>query len=119
MEKLTRGQIWVARTLIPMSIGVGALCFIAFRPYERTASASSVPHVVQEQSAILQPGTSEPVHLEMVTVISRKTVGQKKYVTGIARKSDTPCWQDTPGAVCTPHENVQGPVGTTLVCVCR
>ncbi len=113
MSNLTRGQIWVARSLIPMSIGVAAICFIAWRPYEKVASAS-VPEVTfSNQGGILAPGTSEP-HLELV-----KVTKSKKYVTKIVKISDTPCWENTPGSSSKWVDTVQGPVGQVLVTTCR
>ena len=119
MNTITRGQIWVARSLIPLSIGVAALGFIVLRPFEKKASASPVQRTMSVPvNNILAPGASEEeeIRLEPITIIGTLS---KKPLAHIARKSDTPCWSNTPGSSSKLVDTVQGPVGQVLVTTCR
>lgn len=82
---------FVAKSLIPLAIGVGAICFIAYRPFEKSAGANEIV-VKHHTEGVLAPGTSEQtVTLDevVISVPARHTVS--KYMPGSAEKSIPHC----------------------------
>jgi hypothetical protein len=116
MEKLSRTDKFAAKALLPLTVGVGALCVIVWRPFEKNAAAALQPTpiviedfpVVVPSAGILLPGTSE------------KKVAAPKPLAHAAKTPAPPCWADSPNAVCKMADLIQGaPTGAqVLSCTC-
>ena len=114
MEKLSRTDKFAAKALLPLTVGVGALCVIVWRPFEKKAAAALQPApiviedfpVVVPSVGVLLPGTSQKVV-------------RKAPLAHITKTPAPPCWEQSPNASCKWVDLVQGTVGSkAMVCTC-
>lgn len=116
MNKLTKGQRTLARAMIPASVCVAALCFMAFRPCEPVAQASvEQPVLRMAEVTIVADAVVPEVSVESLPKVRQYSA---KPMAHIAAKPV--CDPFGLQAVCESNELLQGTIGThALYCHCN
>lgn len=112
---MNKTEKYLSRALLPMAVGVAALGWLAWRPCEPQAHASTPQepqHIVLPEQVIIADRQIPVISVEDLPKAS------PKHVAGASRKSPTECTRNTPGARCSVEDLTQGS-GTVLFCDCR
>jgi len=107
---MNKTEKYLARALLPMAVGVSALCWLAWRPLEPTARASTEDSQVIRLPEQIVVGEA-PAQIPVVSVEDLPQV-PAKHVAGISRKSARGiCTSRSPEYHCWVHPMQMGTVG--------
>lgn len=110
---MNKGEKYLARAMVPMAVGVAALCYLAWRPCEPVAQASEGPHVVTVPTVEIVSPKIPVVSVEDLPRVA-PTQGSRKAMAGISHKPAMVCTDQSPEWHCHTRLLQMGTVDSTV-----
>jgi hypothetical protein len=107
---MQKGTKWLGRAMVPMAVGVAALCYLAWRPCEPVAHAAEPVVQLPEIVVVGEP----PIPVISVEDLPKSPQGSSKMVAGGSRKHAPVCTDQSPEWHCWVRPLDQGTVDTEV-----
>lgn len=111
---MKKAEKYLASAMVPMAVGVAALCYLAWRPCEPVAHAAEEPTVVQVAPITIVADDGIPVVSVEDLPKAAPTQGSRKGMAGVSRKSAMVCTDQSPEWHCHTRQLQMGTYGDTV-----
>ena len=109
---MNKTEKYLSRALLPMAVGVSALCWLAWRPCELSAQASTETSQIRLPEVQIVGEVQDQVPVVSVEDLPRVSQTPAKHTAGISRKSAKGiCTSHSPEYHCWVHPMRMGTVG--------